>query len=95
MVGATANLTLAQWKSTIEHFNYKCAYCAKKPYTVLEHYWPISLKGGTCVDNCVPSCGKCNNRKGDRHPDILDRLFPAENLARIREYLASQRKEAA
>ena len=40
-----------------------------------------------------PSCQKCNSRKGDKLPNQFDRLFPADNLARIRTYLETYKKE--
>jgi 5-methylcytosine-specific restriction endonuclease McrA len=87
-----ATLTTKQWGKTIRYFDNKCAYCSG-PYECMEHYLPVLLKGGTTPDNCVPACYKCNTIKKDRHPDTLDNLFPAENLARIREYLGSQRQD--
>lgn len=87
-MGLPATLTLRQWIDTVNHFNKKCAYCFA-PFDTLEHFLPLSLQGGTTVNNCVPSCKRCNVRKLDRHPDTLDRLFPSDTLARIRTYLAS------
>ncbi len=87
-LGRQATLTFKQWIGTLHTFGWKCAYCPDD-FECIEHFLPISLKGGTSVDNCLPSCGSCNARKNDRHPDDLDRIFPAANLQRIRDYLAS------
>lgn len=92
-----ATLTVGQWLANTRYFDNKCAYCKECPFDCLEHFMPISLNGGTTQDNCLPSCGKCNTRKSDRHPDTLTGLFPSENLACIRAYFASlqQHQQAA
>jgi 5-methylcytosine-specific restriction endonuclease McrA len=90
-MGLAATLTDEQWENALNHFEYKCAYCASEPYQVLEHFTPlIAMIYGTSIDNCVPACITCNARKGDRHPDTLDKLFPSANLQRIRAYLQAQ-----
>ncbi len=82
-----ANLTVKQWGDALRHFKGKCAY-GEHAYEVLEHYLPLTKGGGTTADNCIPSCSICNVKKGDRHPDQLDRFFPPEKLACVREYLS-------
>jgi len=82
----SANLTVKQWGSTLKYFKGKCAY-GEHPYEVLEHYRPLTKEGGTTVNNCIPACLSCNTKKGECSPDELDRIFPAANLTRIREYL--------
>jgi len=83
-----ATLTVWQWREAIRHFNGKCAY-GDHAYEVLEHYMPVVKGGGTTKSNCIPACNACNLKKGNRHPDKLNGLFPPENLARIRDYLQS------
>jgi 5-methylcytosine-specific restriction endonuclease McrA len=87
--GTPATLTVREWAEAISYFNNKCGYCNKKPYQVLEHYLPLSRLGGTTADNCIPACASCNSKKGSIHPNDLGKIFPSDNLARIREYLAS------
>jgi 5-methylcytosine-specific restriction endonuclease McrA len=58
-----ATLTLSEWRSTVEHFEGKCAYCLNRPMEVLDHFVPITLGGGTTVGNCVPSCQCHLNKK--------------------------------
>jgi 5-methylcytosine-specific restriction endonuclease McrA len=83
-----ATLTLKQWLAALDHFEWLCAYCDGE-FSDLEHFMPLGPGSSTSVDNCVPACGSCNSKKHDCHPDELDGLFPADNLTRIREYLAS------
>jgi 5-methylcytosine-specific restriction endonuclease McrA len=100
--GVAATLTLRQWLSNLEYFNWKCAYCLSPFYDStlirgrfrqkvlgLEHFIPLNLGGGTTQDNCVPSCWQCNSAKRDRHPDTFAKFFPQENIERIKAYFAS------
>lgn len=84
---AKCDLTLRAWAATVEHFHGLCAYCGKRPGTILEHVQPIALGGGTTVENCVPACEECNTRKGTRHPDTLSGL----RMDGIRRYLAGRK----
>ena len=48
--------------------NHSCQYCGKKMTPVectVDHIVPKALGGKSKWDNCVCSCKKCNNIKGD------------------------------
>lgn len=87
-----ATLRLSQWITTLEHFNWMCAYC-RGGFELLDHFVPLGLKGGTTVDNCVPSCRACNDKKTGDHPDEVVAI-PRKDLKRVSTYLASQRELA-
>ncbi len=57
-INAEATLTLIDWLTTLEYFQWQCAYCASKPFQVMSHFIPLP-RGGTTPDNCVPSCYSC------------------------------------
>jgi 5-methylcytosine-specific restriction endonuclease McrA len=88
IAGNEATLTIKEWLNACNYFNSKCAYCRVKAGHI-EHYLPISLGGGTTALNCIPACGRCNRIKKDKHPDEFGRMFPTENIARIKAYFAS------
>lgn len=75
-----ATLTSQQWIATLDHFDWKCAYCGERPYRVLEHFIPIGLGGGTTADNVLPACSSCNSLKSLYHPqdalqyDVIERI---------------------
>jgi hypothetical protein len=75
-----ASLTSQQWIATLDHFEWKCAYCGVRPYRVLEHFIPIGLGGGTTADNVLPACSRCNSTKSLYHPqdalqyDVIKRI---------------------
>lgn len=64
--GQPATLTVDQWIEILDRYNWRCAYCGKRLYEVLEHKTPISKGGGTTAENCVPACASCNIGKGNR-----------------------------
>lgn len=86
-VDLPATLTLVQWLSTLKHFSGLCAYCQRNKGTMLEHFVPITLGGGTTVSNCVPSCHTCNIRKKNKHPNEA-RLIPQEDRDRVKQFLS-------
>ena len=90
-LGLPGTLTLEEWIKTLEHFNWKCAYCQGK-YVLLEHFIPLEFGSGTTWENCVPSCASCNALKSSHHPEILSADTTAlPSLQSIREYLESRR----
>ncbi|SRR5258708_26906074 len=55
---AVATLTVVEWFTILERFDWKCAYCQEKPFRALSHI--ISQReGGTTATNCVPACHSC------------------------------------
>ncbi len=85
-LGLVADLTLAQWNETKEHFHYTCAYCQSAGIYCLEHFIPLELGGGTTKWNCVPSCIKCNRKKNGLHPALV-KCIPEQDIERVRGYL--------
>ncbi len=62
--GNGGNVTSAEWKEQLEVFGHRCAYCLASDVKLqMEHVIPISRGGPHTINNVVPSCGHCNNRK--------------------------------
>ena len=66
-----ATLIQSQWLATLQHFQYRCAYCAEIYWEVIEHVTPIECGGGTTWSNCLPACYSCNGRKKRRSIEEL------------------------
>jgi 5-methylcytosine-specific restriction endonuclease McrA len=83
-----ATLTLEQWLGTLEHFQWKCAFC-QGPYILLEHFIPLALgMEGTVQSNCVPACRSCNSKKGSDHPaTIATKYEMADAIQKVQAYL--------
>lgn len=58
------------WEAVLAAFGHRCAYCGRDDLTLVrEHRMPKALGGGDGIDNIVPACRPCNQRKYDQHPD--------------------------
>lgn len=73
-LGAEATLTLVDWLTTLDHFNWRCSYCESKEFRVMSHFLSLPL-GGTTPENCVPACYAC-------------RRFRRKENSRVSAYLA-------
>lgn len=59
------DLTATEWVEMMEYFGQRCAYCGQPSENLTQdHMTPISLRGDHTAANVVPSCGRCNSRKG-------------------------------
>jgi hypothetical protein len=54
----SATLTLVDWFTILEHFQWHCAYCRSGPFQVLVHILPQEV-AGTTPENCIPACRRC------------------------------------
>jgi hypothetical protein len=94
--GLSANLTPEAWQETLEDFDYCCAYCGMycdglSIHATIEHYTSLASGGGTCIDNCIPSCFTCNSLKGSLSPEQVFHVS-AERMEQIRRYLRSRKR---
>ena len=55
---AAATLTVKEWFTLLDRFEWKCAYCQERPFQVMSHIISRS-EGGTTAENCVPACHSC------------------------------------
>jgi hypothetical protein len=58
-----STFTSKDWELCLQHFNNKCAYCGEENQLVQDHFVPIVKGGAYTVDNIVPACILCNQRK--------------------------------
>jgi 5-methylcytosine-specific restriction endonuclease McrA len=60
------NFTVNEWKTLLERFENRCAYCRKEFINKLEpdHVIPISRGGTNSISNILPCCRSCNAKKG-------------------------------
>lgn len=66
-----ATLTLEQWEAIKRIYNYRCAYCGRKPEILTQdHVIAVSKGGSYKVSNIVPACLSCNSSKGVNPPAI-------------------------
>ncbi|MCM3109985.1 HNH endonuclease [Lederbergia lenta] len=66
------DITDEEWFSCLDFFERACAYCGLSEqeqltiYNESLHKEHVAHDGSNYVDNCVPSCTKCNTSKSDR-----------------------------
>ncbi|MFD4257582.1 HNH endonuclease [Streptomyces sp. NPDC058534] len=48
----------------------KCAYCDRRDGTTVDHLIPFADGGSDDLDNFVPACSPCNNKKRKRDPVV-------------------------
>jgi 5-methylcytosine-specific restriction endonuclease McrA len=67
--GVEATLTQREWAVVLEQFENRCAYCGRDGKMTMDHVIPITQDGPHAMENVVPACGACNDRKGARTPE--------------------------
>jgi NMD protein affecting ribosome stability and mRNA decay len=76
--GLPRTLTLKEWNSILEKYNYSCAYCGRNDEPLTQEHWiPSSRGGGYTAQNIVPACSRCNSRKrsltGEEYLHLLNK----------------------
>jgi hypothetical protein len=67
----THDISDEEWYSCLDYFNNSCAYCGtseKEQYDLYNeslHMEHVIHDGSNYIDNCVPSCTRCNTSKRD------------------------------
>lgn len=55
------------WKRLVRRYDFKCAYCGRKPRSVhMDHVIPLKLGGRHAIGNVLPACHQCNSSKNAR-----------------------------
>jgi 5-methylcytosine-specific restriction endonuclease McrA len=85
MLQAEATLTLIDWLTILELFDWKCAYCLEKPFQVMSHVIPLP-SGGTTPENCVPACYSCSSGRREVKRTERDRLQASLREAKHRRW---------
>lgn len=66
------NLPLTK-RNILKRDNYICQYCGSRDSQMTtDHVIPRRLGGGDSWDNLVCACAKCNNKKGNRTPEMAE-----------------------
>lgn len=79
--GAPGKYTRGEWLELLAEYKYRCAYCGTKltrKTASADHVIPLGRGGTNWIDNIVPACLPCNQRK---------------NFLTAKEYLRRLRKE--
>lgn len=84
-------ITVEQWKSCLEFFDYRCAYSGEQCDDLnMEHVVPLSKGGEHAYYNIVPCVATYNSSKGNKDMEEWYRkqpYFSEERLHKIYEYM--------
>ena len=62
-VDSDGHFTNEEFRLLCETFENKCIYCGQELPLVADHMTPLSRGGSDGIDNIVPACANCNNKK--------------------------------
>jgi len=55
--------TTIQWIELLQKWNWTCAYCGDSGALQPEHRTPLGRGGSNLIENILPACARCNQRK--------------------------------
>ena len=59
-------------RNVFKRDNYQCQYCGgKEAKLTLDHVVPRKFGGQSTWENLVCACARCNNKKGEHHPEFV------------------------
>ncbi len=71
-----SDLTAEQWETIKATYQYRCAYCGRKPKKLTQdHVVPLSKGGSHTASNIVPACHSCNSKKHTSDPPTFQRML--------------------
>ena len=55
--------TTVEWIALLQKWNWTCAYCGDRGALQPEHRIPLARGGSNLIENILPACARCNQRK--------------------------------
>ncbi len=62
-LGAEGSHTTMEWIELLQKWNWTCAYCGESAALQPDHRVPLGRGGSNWIENILPACGPCNQRK--------------------------------
>lgn len=79
-------LTLKEWLGRWEEMDHRCIYCLEQFESIrdvwVEHLVGISDGGMHRIENCVPACPPCNQKKGNKKLEEFTGIGSPEEFIR-------------
>lgn len=63
LLNADGSYTTAEWLWVVAFYGGRCAYCGAEGQLDADHRIPLARGGTNWIENIVPACRRCNNRK--------------------------------
>ena len=61
---AEGHFTAAEWIGLVTQFGGVCGYCGAEGPLQADHRVPLCRGGTNFIENIIPACARCNQRKG-------------------------------
>lgn len=62
-LGGGGSFTAREWLALVEAFGGRCAYCGAAGPVTVDHRVPVHRGGSSWIENILPACRVCNQRK--------------------------------
>ena len=62
-LGAGGSFTTVEWIQLLQRWNWTCAYCGERGPLQPDHRIPLARGGSNSIENILPACARCNQRK--------------------------------
>lgn len=62
-MAAEGSFTHAEWRALLQLHDGRCAYCGKTGPLTADHRIALARGGSNFIDNILPACRRCNQRK--------------------------------
>ncbi len=62
-VDARGSYTTVEWIELLQRWNWTCAYCGGHGALEPDHRVPLARGGSNAIENILPACPRCNQRK--------------------------------
>jgi 5-methylcytosine-specific restriction endonuclease McrA len=60
---AAGSFTAAEWLALLDQYGWACGYCGAKDRLQADHRIPLARGGTNFIENIIPACPRCNQRK--------------------------------
>ena len=78
---AEGDLTAAEWTELVRRFGGVCGYSAAPGQLQADHRIPLCRGGTNFIENIIPACARCNQRKGsETETEFRERLAQEQVL---------------
>jgi len=78
-LGAPGSFTTVEWIQLLQLWNWTCAYCGETGIALQpDHRVPLARGGSNAIDNILPACPSCNQRKALMSEDEFRARLAAE-----------------
>ena len=62
-LGAAGSYATIEWIELLQRWNWTCAYCGERAALEPDHRIPRGRGGSNSIENILPACRRCNQRK--------------------------------